>query len=177
MVSATQRSKQSSFWQRLCHTALGPMVGLIVGVCAARSGFEEKTHFHYFRDQAEQAAKRDGSESTRLASPVSSDEVERRDPRLASEPAIRVVTWFSLPIATEYAGLDARAPYVGAPWYHLRSHWWWRLQLLFGVYGGLIGWLIAQQRSLGQLQRELARINRTQLPAAKAAPDLEAPIE
>ncbi len=155
-MSSESHDAKASPHPRFWHVAKVPLIGLLIGVFLARAGLRDAVHPHYFGRQELQRADPQADGKTRPFNDSLREELERRDPRLVTEPAIRVVTWFRLPIATEYAGLDARAMYAGAPWYHLPSHWSSRLQVLFGLVGGLIGWLVAQQRSLGELRRQLA---------------------
>lgn len=163
-MPAKSQDPHNSLHHRLWQVAKGPLIGLLIGVFAARAGIRDEVHPHYFGRQEWQKSDPQADGRTRPFDLSIQESLERRDPRLATEPAIRLVTWFGLPIATEYAGLDARAAYPGAPWYHLPSHWSLRLQSLFGAFGGVLGWLIAQQRSLGELRRQLVRIKTAQTP-------------
>jgi hypothetical protein len=155
-MSASRTNTQSQpAWRRFCLAAIGPIVGIVVGILLVRVGLREILVFRYFLDQEMQQAKLQGSERNR-GLPITMEALEQRDPRLETEPAVRVVTLFGLTIATEYAGLDDRAFYPAAPWYHLPSSWRLRLQFVFGTLGGLLGWLVAQQRAIGELRRWLA---------------------
>lgn len=138
---------------------VGLVVGVLFGALLVRLGYRETIHPRYFGRQELLRADPQADGDARPFSLEVQQKLEMRDPRLATEPAVRVVTLFGLPIATEYAGLDARATYPGAPWYYLPSHWQLRLQTLVGMFGGLLGGLVAQQRALNEVRRQMARMN------------------